>query len=244
MRVVGGRDYYDSALAYGRDEEVVYVRHKENTVKAEGLLVPYLTRLSLYGAATAKQFWRVNNQWRRDGVTFTLRPVEVLFCGKRYGGFQLLAEAVGAASFKDSYYWDVNEFLELLEVNELSLQGPKKYRWQRIEKPQIEAVKEHFEYQGSKALQDYLLENRITTAIYKDWGLNEKVWHVDTPELKNVEFFKRFNAYEAFQEISMWVGGVLPKDGPPMVEITDPKIKLAKHGMDKWSFRTPGRKGL
>jgi hypothetical protein len=42
--------------------------------------------------------------------------------------------------------------------------------------------------------------------------------------------------FTLFQELSMFVGN-LPQPGPPMVQITDPDIKIAKHGFDKWSFR-------
>ncbi len=35
----------------------------------------------------------------------------------------------------------------------------------------------------------------------------------------------------------MWVGGVLPRSGNPMVEITDDKVKAHKAGFDQWSFR-------
>jgi hypothetical protein len=43
--------------------------------------------------------------------------------------------------------------------------------------------------------------------------------------------------FTLFQELSMFVGGVLPRNPNPMVEITDDKVKVAKHGFDKWSFR-------
>ena len=37
----------------------------------------------------------------------------------------------------------------------------------------------------------------------------------------------------------MWVGGTLSSLAPKTVEITDDKIKIAKHGMDHTSFRRP-----
>lgn len=67
-------------------------------------------------------------------------------------------------------------------------------------------------------------------------------WRVDDDTLKDVEFGKVLDPVRAFQELSMWVGGVLPRPGPPMVQITDPKVLLAKAGMDKTSFRKPPEK--
>jgi hypothetical protein len=45
-----------------------------------------------------------------------------------------------------------------------------------------------------------------------------------------------------FQEIDMWVGGRLASAGAEMIEIPD-EVRLAKHGMDRTSFRRPKRGG-
>jgi hypothetical protein len=39
--------------------------------------------------------------------------------------------------------------------------------------------------------------------------------------------------------LSQWVGGVLPRSGAELVTISGEKTMLSKHGMDKWSFKTP-----
>jgi hypothetical protein len=40
----------------------------------------------------------------------------------------------------------------------------------------------------------------------------------------------------------MWLGNQA-RPAPPMVTITDEKVLVTKHGMDKWSFRTmPAKK--
>jgi len=56
------------------------------------------------------------------------------------------------------------------------------------------------------------------------------------PTLKNYEFGRKFDAVQAFQEISMFMGGVLGKGEKEIVEVAD-KYKIAQHGFDKWSFR-------
>jgi hypothetical protein len=56
------------------------------------------------------------------------------------------------------------------------------------------------------------------------------------PLLKNYEFGKIFGAVQAFQEISMFMGGVLGSGEKEIVEVAD-KYKIAQHGFDKWSFR-------
>src|SRR5208283_3990318 len=56
------------------------------------------------------------------------------------------------------------------------------------------------------------------------------------PLLKDYEFYKVFDTYQAFQEIQMFIGGVLGNKEKEIIEVAD-KYKIAKHGFDKFSFR-------
>lgn len=56
------------------------------------------------------------------------------------------------------------------------------------------------------------------------------------PVLKNFEFYKIFDAFLAFQEIQMFLSGVLGSGENDIVEVED-KYKIAQHGYDDWSFR-------
>lgn len=56
------------------------------------------------------------------------------------------------------------------------------------------------------------------------------------PLLKDYEFYKVFDSFQAFQEVSMFMGGVLGKGEKEIIEVAD-KYKIAQHGFDKWSFR-------
>ncbi len=82
----------------------------------------------------------------------------------------------------------------------------------------------------------------MATQSPEDGVDRQSAWTVNSDTLKDYDFVKVVDPVRAFQELSMWVGGVLPKPGNPMVQITDDKVKLAKHGMDATSFRTPPQK--
>ena len=56
------------------------------------------------------------------------------------------------------------------------------------------------------------------------------------PKLKDYRFYKIVDSFTAFQELSMFIGGVMGGKVPKMVEISN-EDKIAKHGFDKWSFR-------
>jgi len=58
------------------------------------------------------------------------------------------------------------------------------------------------------------------------------------PCLKALDFQTVIDPYTAFQEIMMYISGVLGTPSNPMVAVSE-KTKVAKHGFDKWSFRKP-----
>ena len=59
--------------------------------------------------------------------------------------------------------------------------------------------------------------------------------------LKDLEFFRLFDTYTAFQEISMFLGGL----AVPLKEIphVPDKIMVGAKGFDQWSFRKPPQRG-
>lgn len=61
------------------------------------------------------------------------------------------------------------------------------------------------------------------------------------PVLKNYEFYKVIDAFTAFQEIQMFLGGVLGIDEKEIINVDD-KYKIPQHGFDKWSFRREPQK--
>ena len=63
---------------------------------------------------------------------------------------------------------------------------------------------------------------------------NDKM--IINPILKNYEFYKVVDAFTAFTELQMFIGGVLGVGEKEIIEIED-KYKIPQHGFDKWSFR-------
>ena len=55
--------------------------------------------------------------------------------------------------------------------------------------------------------------------------------------LKRVQFYKVFDPYTTYQELSMWVDGYIAAPGNVMLEVAD-KYRIEGHGFDyKTSFR-------
>ena len=80
----------------------------------------------------------------------------------------------------------------------------------------------------------------------KDWEWDEihrchyEVIVQTNPCLRDLSFQKVFDPFMTFQEISMFLGGVLARPDRPMLTITD-EVKAQQHGFDKHSFRAMKR---
>lgn len=61
------------------------------------------------------------------------------------------------------------------------------------------------------------------------------------PILTEYKFYKIFDSFLAFQEIQMFLGGVLGSGEKEIIEVHD-KYKIGKYGFDKWSFRKESSK--
>lgn len=59
---------------------------------------------------------------------------------------------------------------------------------------------------------------------------------ITNPILKNYEFYRVHDSFSAFQEIQMFIGGVLGRGEKEIKEVED-KYKIRQHGFDDKSFR-------
>ncbi len=272
MRLVGGKDYYDSAMAYGTDESVVFVRHKNKYILQKNFKPhdwSYLGRIKGWNdylhitIVDGKNNIMSNNRYSfiKNHKEYTFSEISVYLAGKRYNGLKLIQNDL---SSKPSYFWNFDTLNNFLSSINLYLKNDHEgiSKWLRTNKTSFESVKEYFSASYGKEIFDYLIDNRITIAIDNNEQICDEnsdykfinIVSIDSDGLKKVEFNRRMDAYSVFQEISMWIGGVMPKQetnptgkkkfskpvktGGLPVEITDNKVKIHKAGFDvKTSFR-------
>ena len=55
-------------------------------------------------------------------------------------------------------------------------------------------------------------------------------------KLSDIEFQKIVDPFTSFQELSMFISGVMGGKSPPIIQLKDEDL-IGKHGFDKWSFR-------
>lgn len=228
MRIIGGKDYYDSARAYGQDDDVVFVRQKDSTDLYRKVSIPTYGLLP-YSCGQSGSSWLAYSV-----ADDFLAVVNVVVAGVMYTGIKCMRDGQSFVA------WNAQQVIDFTEQVDRPLWFTKasagKYR--------NEGIKDFYSMfrpcSLSETTMDTIINERIVIAI-RDGSEKprENHWKVNTDGLHKYNFAKVVDPYQAFQEISMWVGGVLSRPANPIVELKNEKIMLAKHSMDKWSFRKP-----
>jgi hypothetical protein len=251
MRIIGGHDYYDGAMAYGQDRDLVFVRDNrivENKDCPLEILYPH----SLVRPNT-KSRWEYRDGREMSAKTgqFRVSDAVVYVAGKRYGGVRIERVFAGLNNQFNEVFWDFDKFIDFIDPLGYKPYNPSKWDIEYRGGDKYTELKQWFEVRDvTKEEMDWIVANNAAIAIpYQaadrrddKWGKAVYDWHINpaTTEfgLKQMDFQKVMDPYTLFQELSMFVGGVLPRSGNPIVEITDNKIKIAKHGFNHpLSFR-------
>ena len=251
MRVIGGKDYYDGARAYGEDSDIVFSRTDHR--KSQLVDLPYFTTIAptLVAAEPDPTTWsgqrylwltgdlRRSGQYRYryQGVEYRYGRVSVVFAGKIIHGVRFECTVVSTLTKSNAFFWDYATIKRFAASIGLTTH----ISWNSSERQQAE----HFT--GLQPLSqphlDHAITNQVVIAIHDTIDNATRFpgekgdWHVNTDGLKGVQFAKIVDPYQAYQELAMYVGGVLPRQPNDTVELKGEKIMVQKHGMDKWSFR-------
>lgn len=230
MKIHGGHDYYDSALTYGTDSQVVFVREKnhvlsESQVKQIPELVPHVPYLYF----THKKGTYHNQQdvipWKQGVVKVS--GVSAWVGAHCWHGYRVHGDNL------NQVHWSLESLTKWAQEDGYSVLPTNRYWMIMNRKPEVLAGA----HATPSQLQAWMIENHVTV-ITHDLGS----WRVNGDNLRELQLFKIRDAFQIHQLISQWVGGVLPQKGNPMVEITDDLVKAHKHGFDKFSFRKPKQK--
>jgi len=228
------KDYYDGVVGtVGIDKTIVYER---NIIDVENNKIP-----PLFKEATLSNFDNIKNNYfhqlhdfRIDKIHENKFPYDsyfiVGFCGKLYVGWKLY-------SFKNinndvliTITYDLDYIFELFdEKNRFgnSLYDIVSYILN------YDAIDLFRELNTPIFIYDYDSNVKNISGYCREYH-NSKF--IINPLLKNYEFYKKFDSFQTFQEISMFIGGVLGSKEKKIIEVED-KYKIAQHGFNKWSFR-------
>ena len=234
------KDYYDGAVGMGIDKTIVYERHLRQEQIPDELndLFDKYGNYSLYRET-------IGNILKGN---YNTRLVHIGFCGKIYIGLVITKEVPDGQFLTKrvhKIHWDYDKIRKLLKKDVKK----SKYSWFRNQQSELELFNNYVIKINSYDATEWF--RKFNTPIFAvgvppiddyQWYNNEDGDIYINPILKDYQFAKVFDPYTAFQEVQMYVSGVLGvnKDGTefPATE----KEKVAQHGMNKWSFRRPSRK--
>jgi hypothetical protein len=257
MRIITSasqKDYYDR-YSDPTDNDCVWVRKATAVMEKEREVAPlaaYLTSptnlhrigkkniltsadqigMRLRDSTQGHIVWTVEvvDRWYRS-TEIEYHPVYVVFCGRMYRGIKYVERHMSTPDSRPvlgfepncryRFYWSANAFLAE------HVQKEEKYSFT----PQQE-VKKWFEPNQS-AVGNVCLDVHSPVLVYAISD-NRVCWIKDAL-LKDLQFIKVLDPHTAFQELEMYVGGVMTRP-EPLHKVSD-KLKAAAHGMDERSFR-------
>jgi hypothetical protein len=227
------KDYYDGvAGTTGIDKTIVYERETQEFEK-DDIPVLFERHRGYWGLSRAKTPFHAmhyHNMKKEFRNICNHHSYFILgFCGKLYIGWKLYRVINSDEEVSTEYTYDTEYMLNILEEKswEGNISDSVKYV-QSYNAMQIfrDLKSPAFVYDSDYGRTHYF--RRKNNDQYSKFIIN--------PLLKDFQFYKVFDAVQAFQEVSMFMGGVLGRGEKEIVEVAD-KYKITQHGFDKWSFR-------
>lgn len=233
------KDYYDSAG--GVDKTCVWTRTpeiEENKEKKTNLIKFFEgPKVGWVSGPYSKYEPRFHGAGKSP---YLIRPFIIGFCGKTYVGYVFKWYTNDYLEEKVKIVYGPDEFFELCKISAIK----------SLEKPKKEATKLYFDKFHNKPHTELFFKYRTPIWVF-DTGCYLVDYKFDTkfnilqddfiinPNLSAYRFFQVFSAPQTFQEIQMYLQGVLGGVEKDVIIISD-ENKLLQHGFDKkWSFRNP-----
>lgn len=242
MRIISKfHDYYDSVLKYGPDDHCVFVRESAR-LDAAGQLPADLAfmRPGLHAVET----------FTAKRAPLGIAPFVIAFCGKCYPGIRLTSSGLsGAEAAFDECYYDLASYRARMAALGHPIEPERRRHWRRwhyrMDSPtNHQDLTDFFTAERASAFEA-LVGRGAAILLCLSRRHSDDVELYDNPELTTLKFYQMFDAYSAFQELEMYLGGVLASAELPMPQFED-QIKAQQKGFDKHSFRRLGarKKGV
>jgi hypothetical protein len=227
MRIISKfHDFYDSAQRFGHDDALMFLRAHDqwpgrgNIPKTQ--VPPEVFSFYTWASGCCPQ--SLSDHGAGVDASFGI----VYFGGKLYP----YACVATRQKPQVEYVYAYEELVGLLANAGVTLKNRKKYRGLYVE-PERMTIEQFFELKGSTRWQP-----DVPSAEVAVLGFEARFHILDQhPRLADIQFFKCLSPWEAYQELSMYLGNLAAPDRVP-VQVAD-KDRIAQHGFDKWSFRKP-----
>lgn len=236
MRVISKfSDYFDSVMGQGQDMSLVYRRtmmevDDDHLIEPHPAIAPLAAFLERDGGLPSAYTYGKSND--NEFSTLTIHFGLVLFAGRMYPYAQTNRTRMGALVPDGAFHiYNLEELKAYMKAYGVTFDtkqaGRRNWDFYKPMKPDV-----FFALEGSEQLHAHSTAHHIASAIIK----KGKPCIVINPKMADVELYRRLGPYEAYQEMSMFLGNLSHPEKP--TSKVDDKYKILGHGFDlKESFR-------
>jgi hypothetical protein len=234
MRIISKfKDYYDGVQYYGQDTELIYIRDKYYPEEK--------IDLKKYLNTSGHYFLNID---RPDIIRHPENNIEyehymnliIGYCGELY--------RVHIIHIKDDSIWNNTKHIYTLCYNQEQLnkfqeetEYSKKKRYKQWKSRYINLREQNwFEISNKNELKELFFKYKTPCFIIRDSNKYKGNITIN-PQLDKYEFYKIKDAYTTFQDISMYIGGVLGIGTPVLIEISNKEMAIKKGFGHKYAFR-------
>lgn len=237
------QDYYDGIQAYGHDKTLCYVRKKEDGIPFPAAYEEQFREL-IHSCPT----WATDMYDQISGAR-NLEPFIVGFCGKFYlGARQNISTRAWSVAQHYAAFYDINDIEKF--VKDIKSRDDRKAELKHLDSNRYSflydtqlTVRERFSKFFDTTIPDddqifFDLKTPMFVAQkYPQRRCDDRTFEiVINPCLKDYGFVKVYDPFTTFQEIDMYLGGVLGLNEPDMVNISDVHMR-DKKGFNDMSFK-------
>ena len=241
MRIISKfHDYYDIGMSHGQDQTLIY--HRVPTVSKSK--ASYFCDVPI----DFEEETSANILAQSHANALSYQRIVVGFCGKVYQCYVMGADvtpyhqpsiritsccynALGVKNFIDDY--GAKETIKSFYS--------KPHPW-RTDSLKYSIIQRRFDEWKTDKYFDEFIKLKAPVFVVDRCNMGREIRMTINLELTTFQFYKVVDPYTAYQEIAMFIGGVLGVGEPFMIEIED-KYKRDAKGFNDQSFKTrPGTK--
>lgn len=253
MRIIGGHDYYDTALAFGQDRDRVFQRNTNGEKTAFEALPDTLKVFTknIIEKRVHHGWWHGSSLSDKNDFRLEVYPFAIVFAGSLYHGC-MCSLSKGFMNNVTGIFYDPDAVISWLVENDYDIETMDTTALcrdfltekRRKKKTPLERLRDNLDFIGAdKPLHaeviGCLIENNISILSVEPKG-EERLTHITVgingSNMKEFQLYKVLDAFSAFQKLSEWTGGILSAAENNMIKLSDKEL-AKKHGYDKWSFR-------
>jgi hypothetical protein len=258
MKIISkSRDFYDSVQGFGTEDFVFIRKTSWAEIDKRFSEDPLFKEVRETWLKSYNNFYYRGRENNRYNITF--KSMVVGFCGKIHPLISLTVVDLRNNSERSKIVYSNEDIIKFLELNNYAdlldkfKKSPKSLNsffgrttskfceitcrnFFSINKYSDKFTKLFFENKSPI----FLLSEIDEVSLSK--GRHRRIHLTINPNLKELDFQRVVSSFEAYQELSMYIMGVLGVNTPEIIEVAD-KYKRDAKGFNEWSFKTrPSKK--